>query len=391
MIRPAFKTGFVKPLITLAVGIGCSLLHASISLSSTSRTFDKAGGTGSFTITCSGGLSYQTPSTSDSWISVTGTQLKTSGGSGTITVSYSVSANTSSSSRSGTIHGTVSGSPFTFTVYQNAGSSPSSAYTIRFDRNDGSGATASRTFTYNVRARLPLLKSGLGWERAGYTFKGWATSQAKANAGTVWKADWAYVQTAAQPGKTLTVYAIWERGAYTIRFNRNDGSGATASRTFTYGVKTRLPAIKNGLSWERTGYTFKGWATSQAKANAGTVWKADWAYVQTAAQPGKTLTVYAIWESNGSSSLDYYATVVASSGSYYYSISGTGSPSYTSFSSSASWLTPAGTKSSTNSGKWTLDIYYNTAANTSTSSRSAILAGTIFGKTVRIHITQSGR
>ena len=467
----------LRPLLALVVGLHCTVLNAGISLSPQSQTFSKDGGTGSFTISYTGGLSYQTPKASVSWLSVKGTQLHVDSNSGTITVSYAVEPNNTSSSRSGTIYGTVSGTSFSFTVNQNPGSPVSTyvikfnkndgsgatasrtftynvkarlplvksdlgwtrtgytfkgwatsvananagkvwredwavvqtpvaagktlnvyavweagTYTIRFNKNDGSGATASRTFTYNVKARLPLLNSDLGWARAGYTFKGWATSVANADAGKVWKSDWAVVQTPVAVGKTLNVYAVWEAGTYTIRFNKNDGSGATASRTFTYNVKTRLPLVKSDLGWTLSGYTFKGWATSVANADAGKVWKSDWAVVQAPVAAGKTLNVYAIWSSNGgdTDSYDFYATVEADAGQYYYSLSGTGSLSYTSFNSSAFWLSPAGTRSSTNSGEWALDVYYNTAANTSTASRSGILTGTIFGKTVRIHITQLG-
>ena len=262
----------------------------------------------------------------------------------------------------------------------------SAPYSIRFHKNDGTGTTASRSFDYGVKTRLPLLRSGLGWARGGFVFKGWATSQAKADAGIVWKGDWAYVSTAVQAGKTLDVYAIWEpdSGYYVIRFNKNDGSGAWRTVAFPFGTdkmlptcaaglgwkrngkafvgwsistakaanpqsaaniwkvdqdivakavavggtlnvyaawvdgytirfnkndgssvkraqgfamnaKTRIPASKNGLNWTRSGYVFKGWATSQAKANAGTIWKGDWAYVTNATSLGGVLNVYAIW------------------------------------------------------------------------------------------------
>ena len=258
-------------------------------------------------------------------------------------------------------------------------------YTIKFNKNDGTGTTASESFIYGTKTRLPLLRSGLGWARGGFAFKGWATSQANANAGKIWKGDWAYVSTAAQAGTTLNVYAVWgpEDGYYVIRFNKNDGSGAWRTVAFPYGTtkllptcvngrgwkrdgkafvgwsisaakaanpvvaniwkadqsavekpteagtmldvyaawvngytirfhkndgtstmkaqgfladtKTRIPAVKNGLNWARSGYVFKGWATSQAKANAGTVWKGDWAYVTNATIPGGMLNAYAIW------------------------------------------------------------------------------------------------
>ena len=383
----------LRPLLALAVGMWCAMLNAGISLSSTSQTFGSAGGSGSFTISYTGGLSYSTPSTSVSWLSVTGTQVHTGTGSGTITVPYSVAANNSSSSRTGTISGTVSGSPFTFTVYQNPGAAQPTTYSIKFHKNDGSGVTALRTFTYGMKTRLPLLKSGLGWARTGYTFKGWATSQANANAKKIWKGDWAYVQAPVAAGKTLNVYAVWEAGTYVIRFNKNDGSGVTASRTFTYGTKTRLPLLKGGLGWARTGYDFLGWATSQANANAKKIWKKDWAYVQTPVVSGKTLNVYAVWDAQDSEPnvFDFYATIDSSANAYYYQIGGTGSASYTSFTSSASWLTPNGTKSASSNGEWTLNVYYKVTANTSAYARTGILTGTVLGSKVRIHITQNGK
>lgn len=268
-------------------------------------------------------------------------------------------------------------------------------YTIRFNKNDGSGESSSWTFTYGTKMRLPLVKSRLGWARGGYVFRGWATSEANANAGKVWKDDWAVVSTAVQPGKTLNVYAIWDLdyGYYQIRFNRNDGSGAwrtvafpygtdktlpsckgglgwtndgyafvgwsvsaakaadpskasniwkpdqcavaqpvepgetldvyaawvkgytirfhkntgtvpelIKAQGFRYGVETRLPALKNGLSWARDGFTFKGWATSSANADAGTIWRGDWAYVTTAASVGQVLNVWAVWEKGAAAS-----------------------------------------------------------------------------------------
>ncbi len=43
-------------------------------------------------------------------------------------------------------------------------------------------------------------------------FRGWATSEANAKAGKIWKADGAWVSTAAAKGKTLNVYAVWKAG-----------------------------------------------------------------------------------------------------------------------------------------------------------------------------------
>ena len=176
----------------------------------------------------------------------------------------------------------------------------SETYTIKFNKYDGTGTTATRTFNYGNKERLPSIKNGLKWERSGFVFKGWATSMANANAGKIWKGDWAYVQTAAQPGKTLNVYAIWvpASGYYVIKFNKNDGSGAWRTVAFPYGTSKVLPSCGKGLGWKRNGFAFVGWAISTAKAadpKAGNIWNVDQATVKTAVQSGGTLNVYAAW------------------------------------------------------------------------------------------------
>lgn len=82
-------------------------------LSSTSSSFNSAGGTGSVNVTAVAGCSWAATS-NDNWISVT------SGGSGTNngTVNYSVALNPGTTQRSGTL--TIAG--LTFTITQSAGS-----------------------------------------------------------------------------------------------------------------------------------------------------------------------------------------------------------------------------------------------------------------------------
>ena len=170
-------------------------------------------------------------------------------------------------------------------------------YSIRFHRNDASdGRAAERGFDYGESKRLPSLAS-LGWARRGFDFLGWATSEANASKGVVWKKDWASVSTAAAVGKTLDVWAVWKLQAdsYAIRFIRNDGAGTWRTVGFKHGVKTRMPSLANGLGWGRRGYEFKGWALTTADANAGKVWKGDWAYVSEPVAKGKSLDVYAVW------------------------------------------------------------------------------------------------
>ncbi|MCR5413404.1 MAG: leucine-rich repeat domain-containing protein [Kiritimatiellae bacterium] len=177
---------------------------------------------------------------------------------------------------------------------------PYIVYRIRFIRNDGSGKIATVSFPYGTKTRIPSLAKGLGWARRGYSFNGWETSTKNASDNTrtsPWKADWAYVSTPVYPGKTLTVYARWQLkdGYYQIRFNKNDGSGKWRTLGFAVDTWSRISTI-SALGWELDGYTFDGWATSSAKATAGTVWKTDGAWMKNATSEGKTLSIYAIWE-----------------------------------------------------------------------------------------------
>lgn len=170
-------------------------------------------------------------------------------------------------------------------------------YKIVFHRNDGSTDTSE---TIEVKAdetiRLTSL-SKLGWARRGYDFKGWATSIAKANSGTVWKQDWGKVTNAIAIGRTLHIYAVWAvaNDSYAIYFIRNDGAGTWRTIGFKHGVTTAIPTLANGFGWARRGYVFKGWSLTTADARNNKIWKADGAKVATAAAKGSVLTVYASW------------------------------------------------------------------------------------------------
>ena len=91
----------------------CSASACTYTLSPTSQAFSSAGGTGSFNVNTAAGCSW-TASSGASFVTVTGG----SSGTGSGTVNYSVAANSSTSSRSGTI---AAGGQ-TFTITQSAAS-----------------------------------------------------------------------------------------------------------------------------------------------------------------------------------------------------------------------------------------------------------------------------
>ena len=108
----------------------------------------------------------------------------------------------------------------------------------------------------------------------GYMFKGWAPSK---------------IDSGGFGAKT--VIAQWTPITFTVKFNANGGTGTMANELFTYDTAKALTAN----AFMRTGYTFKGWATS----TSGAVVYADKASVKnlTAAE-STTVNLYAVWSIN---------------------------------------------------------------------------------------------
>lgn len=166
---------------------------------------------------------------------------------------------------SGTYGGTKSASG-------SIGIAAKTSYTVKYNANGGSGAPSSQTKWHGTALTL----SGTKPTRSGYTFQGWATSS---GGSVAYSAGASYTENA-----SVTLYAVWKAGTYTVSYNANGGSGAPSSQTKTYGVALTLSSTKP----TRTNYTFKGWGTS---ASATTVaYAAGASYTSNA-----SITLYAIW------------------------------------------------------------------------------------------------
>ena len=197
------------------------------------------------------------------------------------------------------------------------------SYVFAFNANGGTGAPASQTVYFDGMLHIPAATP----TRKDYTFLGW---YAMRNGDQTWYCGgngWNTEAQIAASGYTkklyptdtdfiinnswlsgcmdttgFTFYAVWEKNApitYTVSYNANGGSGAPTSQTKTAGTALTLSSTKP----TRTGYTFKGWATSAS----GSV----------AYQPGSSFatdantTLYAVWEKNVSAT---DAQIVVSSG-----------------------------------------------------------------------------
>lgn len=202
---------------------------------------------------------------------------KRSSGSAQFTGTYSISGN-GSASKTITVtfknFNTDNGDSASKSISLNVSVPAWTSYTIKYNANGGSGAPSSQTKWKNQALTLSSTKP----TRTGYTFKNWNTAQG--GGGTSYASGASYTANAA-----ATLYAQWTANTYNVTYNANGGSGAPSSQIKTYGVTLTLSSTKP----TRTGYNFKGWATT---ANATTATYASGAsYTANAA-----ITLYAVWE-----------------------------------------------------------------------------------------------
>ena len=145
-------------------------------------------------------------------------------------------------------------------------------YTISYNANGGTGAPASQTKVHGQNLTLSNMRP----TKDGYTFQGWSTIL--------------YGTVAYQPGgqfdenRNLTLHAVWSQKTYTVSYDANGGTGAPASQTKVHGDALTLSTVKP----TRSGYEFKGWATS---SNGNVEYSAGAAYAENA-----NVTLYAVWE-----------------------------------------------------------------------------------------------
>lgn len=147
-------------------------------------------------------------------------------------------------------------------------------WTVSFNANGGTGAPGNQTKTYGTNLTL----SSTVPTKTGYTFNGWNT---KADgSGTNYSAGGTYSANAA-----VTLYAKWTANTYTITYNPNGGvSGSITSQSKTHA---QAMTISTSATPTRSGYAFRGWATTatgEAAYAAGASYTAE-----------GNATLYAVW------------------------------------------------------------------------------------------------
>lgn len=163
-----------------------------------------------------------------------------------------------------------------FNVYD--GASQPTTYTITYEVNGGS-AVPDKTVNAGTVITLP------GSTKAGYTFKGWATSN---GGGVAHGAGASYTVNG-----NATLWAVWEASTpnvYAVNYNANCPNPADVTNMPVPQIKTQgQPLVLDSKKPVRSGYTFKGWATTSTAT-------------LTQYQPGESyvidvaVTLWAVWE-----------------------------------------------------------------------------------------------
>ena len=211
----------------------------------------------------------------------------------------------------------------------------SNYFTVLYNANGGKGVMSNQKITYGVKTQLNKNtftkdKSTFnGWKvynnnrkkwacykNSSKTDQGYTTESDCNNYGYVIYNDENIVSQTAQAGEIITMYAQWNSANYfTINYNANGGTGKMDNQNIVYDNKTKLNANK----FSKSNYYFIGWRvynntknkwicylnsekTKQNDADEsvckkyGYVIYNDKQSVARTADPGESITMYALWQ-----------------------------------------------------------------------------------------------
>ncbi|MFM2351644.1 MAG: hypothetical protein RL096_125 [Actinomycetota bacterium] len=134
-------------------------------------------------------------------------------------------------------------------------------YTITYNANlaDAGAAPVAGSYITDAAASLIATNSG-NLARTGYTFAGWNT--VANGTGTDYSANGTATYAA---NSNLLLYAKWTANGVNVTFDENHGSNPATS---TQALVADTAAALNANAFQRTGYTFAGWAESRTGAVA---------------------------------------------------------------------------------------------------------------------------
>ena len=125
------------------------------------------------------------------------------------------------------------------------------SYTVKFDANGGTGTMDEQ----NIRKDESVTLNKNTFEKEGQMLGSWNTKPD--GSGTSYRNE-EQVSNIANPGATVTLYAIWVDGIhYFVHFNENGGTGSMNNQELVYAINQNLDTNL----FVREGYIFDHWNT----------------------------------------------------------------------------------------------------------------------------------
>ena len=231
-------------------------------------------------------------------------------------------------------------------------------YEVAFDANGGTGEMETISCTYGEGIVLDHCTFAL----EGCAFSGWSLDATAEN--PTWADCAAIDDLADEEGATVTLFAIWSSGCWTLAFDANGGEGVMGTRAVACGDTVTLPACTYTL----TGHSFSCWCVD---ANGeGQTFAAGSETDDLTADSGETLTVFALWDEDDSTSddsTDETSSDTSTDGTTDDGSSADGSTDGATDDSSALASTSSGTSSTASAS--------TTATTTSASSKTSAASG----------------
>jgi len=158
-------------------------------------------------------------------------------------------------------------------------------YTIKFHANGGSGGQTNNESVAKGET-MPTINTTKP-SKTGYTFMGWYDNADYTKGIQYYKADCTSTKKY-DKSSDITLYAGWKVKTYTVSFNCNNGSGAPANQTATYGK----PFTLTSSTCTRSGYNQNGW--NEKSDGTGIAWTTSNTNNWTWNRDGN-VTLYAVW------------------------------------------------------------------------------------------------
>ena len=172
-------------------------------------------------------------------------------------------------------------------------------YTITYNANGGNGANVVDSATFN-KDYITKDVASTKFTKTGYTFIGW--NEKEDGTGVDWTSyigkPWKWTYT-----KSITLYAQWTKGQYTLTVNPNGGTwnGTTGSSTFTQSYGS-TKAIANPTAPAGYRVTFNGNGGSTPAAQTSTKSFTSWTNSGSGSLSG---TTYTFGAGNGTLTANY--------------------------------------------------------------------------------------